>query len=186
VHELLFGSTAERLLYRTPVPLLVVKRTPRSDYRVGLAATDFSAASSAAVRTARKLLPALELTLYHAAEALDEGFAFRGGLDEAGRAEIRAQAIASARAELDCFAQGCSESQLDKRVEYGYPMAMIEDAVQRDAVDLLVLGKRGRSALEQWAVGSVTAHLARSVACDVLIVPPQEELSRDQPSAASG
>ncbi len=37
--------------------------------------------------------------------------------------------------------------------------------------DPLVLGKHRRSVVEHWMVGSVTAHLARAVECDVLAVP---------------
>jgi nucleotide-binding universal stress UspA family protein len=70
---------------------------------------------------------------------------------------------------------------------YGYPVAMIESVVQRRAPNVLVLGKRGRSAVEHWAVGSVTAHLVRSVPCDMLVVPlpARDEQASEQPAAGA-
>jgi len=46
--------------------------------------------------------------------------------------------------------------------------------VERSQPDLLVMGKHGRSGVEQLLIGSVTSHLVRSAPCDVLIVPESQ------------
>jgi hypothetical protein len=66
---------------------------------------------------------------------------------------------------------GVERSRMTPRVDYGYTVGMLEAAVEQARPDLLVLGKHGRSLIEQWMVGSVTAHMARVARCDVLVVP---------------
>jgi nucleotide-binding universal stress UspA family protein len=173
LHRLLFGSTTERLLYRTELPLLIVKRSPRAPYRLMLAGVDFSACAARAVRFARELLPAADLLVYHAVESPFEGWIRLGGVEPDRIARHRAETIAEAESQMLAFmdAAGLERGRTLSHVEYGYPVARLEAQVETTRPDLLVVGKHGRSALESWMVGSVTAHMAHAAGCDVLIVP---------------
>lgn len=173
VHQLLFGSTAERLLHRVQHPLLVVKCPDPQPYREVLVAVDFSDCSRQAASAATRLLPEADFVLYHAAESPFEGHLRLAAVTDEDIAEHRAVALGEARAEMARFARSVrAEAGLWRsRVEYGYPAARVETEIGRSQPDLLVLGKHGRSGIEQLLVGSVTSHLVRSVPCDVLVVP---------------
>ena len=173
VHQLLFGSTAERLLYRTKRPLLVVKRADPRSYREVLVAVDFSEGARQAVGAAMRLLPDAEFVLFHAVESPFEGHMRLATVTEQDFAQHRDLVVAEARAEMMRFVQTAAPGagRVRSRVEYGYPPTLIEAEVERAQPDLLVMGKHGRSGIEQFLVGSVTSHLVRSAPCDVMIVP---------------
>jgi nucleotide-binding universal stress UspA family protein len=94
VHRLLFGSTIERLLYRTELPLLIVKRSPQDQYRRLLIGTDFSDCALTAARFAAALLPGAALTVFHAAESCAScalGRLRRAGRARGGRLSVQEQ-----------------------------------------------------------------------------------------------
>jgi nucleotide-binding universal stress UspA family protein len=173
VHQLLFGSTAERLLYRAKQPLLVVKRPDPGSYREVLVAVDFSEWARQAAAAALRLLPDAEVVLFHAVESPFEGHMRFAAVNEQDLAQHRDMALGEARAEMVRFVQAVAPdaARVRSRVEYGYPAGLIEAEVERSQPDLLVMGKHGRSGIEQLLIGSVTSHLVRSAPCDVLIVP---------------
>jgi nucleotide-binding universal stress UspA family protein len=84
----------------------------------------------------------------------------------------RAEALSEAESQMAAFigAAGLT-GRAAWRIDYGYPITTLESEVEAVKPDLLVLGKHGRSMVEQWMVGSVAGHLARVADCDVLIVP---------------
>jgi len=57
-------------------------------------------------------------------------------------------------------------------VELGMPEAAIPDLLRETAADLVVAGKHGQSEVIDLLLGSMTKHLLREAACDVLVVPP--------------
>ncbi|MDA4123344.1 MAG: universal stress protein [Thaumarchaeota archaeon] len=55
-------------------------------------------------------------------------------------------------------------------VEEGYPAEWILNIAARDKVDLIVLGRRGISAVERFLLGGVSSNVVAHSKCDVLIV----------------
>ena len=171
VHRLLFGSTTERLLYRSELPLLIVKRSPQDRYRRLLIGVDFSDFALAAARFAAQLLPEAALTAFHAAESPFDGLMRFAGVADEEIARHRADTLAQAESQMAAFVGTAGlTGRATWRLDYGYPIRALEEEVERASPDLLVLGKHGRSAVERWMVGSMTAHLARTADCDVLVV----------------
>jgi nucleotide-binding universal stress UspA family protein len=172
VHRMLFGSTTERLLYLTELPLLIVKRTLRNPYSNVLVGVDFSASAAAAARFAAQLLPAAGYTLFHAAESPFEGMLRFAGVSDQQVEHHREETLNEAGLQMQAFLDECGlRGKAVTRLSYGYPIRALEEEVERQQPDLLVLGKHGRSAVQRFIVGSVTAHLARSTECDILVVP---------------
>jgi nucleotide-binding universal stress UspA family protein len=172
VHRLLFGSTTERLLHRAELPLLIVKRSPQELYRRLLVGVDFSHCVLAASRFATLLAPGAAITLVHVAEAPFEDLKHFAGVSEERLARHRAEALALAESQMAAFLDTAGlTGRAFSRLGYGYPIRALEEEVDRTGPDLLVLGKHGRSVVEGSMAGSVTAHLARTADCDVLVVP---------------
>jgi universal stress protein E len=67
------GTTALRLLNKSPCPVLVVKQPPHEAYKRVLVPVDFSFASLAAIQHARSLAPHSMIILMHAFEVPFEG-----------------------------------------------------------------------------------------------------------------
>jgi len=55
-------------------------------------------------------------------------------------------------------------------VAVGHPAEKILSCAEKDRIDLIVMGHRGKSLLQRWLVGSVTKHVINHAHCAVLVV----------------
>jgi nucleotide-binding universal stress UspA family protein len=164
--RMLLGTTVEALVRKASVPVLVVKSRPRQPYRNVVVATDFSEGSRAALETALALLPAAELSLFHALSIPFEGLA-----DD--RSAVRESAARHAMAESQAFLAATPAAQgrdIRTYCEYGEASALLQDLVQARGADLVVLGTEGRSGLARVLIGSVAQRLLARLHVDVLVV----------------
>jgi nucleotide-binding universal stress UspA family protein len=58
----------------------------------------------------------------------------------------------------------------DRRVEQGYPAAIIVDVAESEAVDLIVIGSRGLRGVGRFLVGSVSDRVVHHAPCSVMVV----------------
>ena len=65
--------------------------------------------------------------------------------------------------------------EVQSMVEIGEPGRKIREIAQRLGADLIIMGTRGRSRLEDMVFGSVVEHVMRHTGCPVLAVPPPAE-----------
>lgn len=180
VQDLLFGSTAERVLRGAQAPVLIVKHPPQGAYTRAAIGVDFSPSAQAALRMV-SLLPPMDLVAVHAVESPFENWLGAAGASreevEAHHRELTEQARAQMRQfvlDLPDALREALHAQLDvdrARFEVGYPSQVVASKVVAVRADLLVLGKHGRAPGERWLAGSVAERLARTAPCDVLIVP---------------
>ncbi len=140
-----------------------------------VAATDFSSAANRAVLRAALIAgqQGAELHLLHALEPLDEASLRAQGRDGASinqqREEMRAitgNLMANLRASLP----GEEKPLIECHIEPGYPPARILQSAADWRADLIVLGRQGRSGLEDFLLGSVSKDVAQEAVCDVLMV----------------
>lgn len=174
MRQALFGTTSERLVRRTRLPVLVVRRSPRQDYRRVLVAIDFSEASLAALRCAQLVAPVAEFVLLHAFELPFEGRLHLAGVTDQAVAQYRrrAQAEALARLREVAVAAGLAAGSVDLRVIHGQPTRVILEEEQARACDLVVVGKRGLGLVEELLLGSATKHVLAEGTVDVLVAGP--------------
>lgn len=172
--EFFLGSTAERVVREADVPVLVVRNALGEKYRRVLAAVDLSLHSPSVAQLARSIAPTARLTLAHAFEVPFEGKLQFAGVSEADIQRFRQEERQSALAALQTLASELSERP-EIRVEHGMPEAVIPAMVQEMAADLVVAGKHGKSEVIELLLGSMTKHLLREVACDVLAAPSAQE-----------
>lgn len=65
--------------------------------------------------------------------------------------------------------------KIDTRVEEGYLHACIRNVAEEDEVDLVVMGTKGASGVNEFLVGSNTEKVIRTAPCPVLAVPESTE-----------
>lgn len=171
MRQWLLGATAERLLRKTPRPILAVKQAPRERYTRVLVPVDFSPWSIGAVRLAQAVAPQAQLTLMHAFELPYEGkmrlaFVAEDQID-AHRINARRQAVA----ELHRFAADACVSETDCHtlVTHGNASLRVLEQEEELGADLIVLGKHGTGMIEELLLGSVTKHVLAHARCDVLV-----------------
>jgi len=173
LRDLMLGSTAERLLARAACPALVVKRPARGNYRRVLAPIDFSSCSAAVLATAAAIAPTVEIQVCHAFDLPFEGKLWMAGVPDEQINNYRAGARQQALAEIHRLAG--TVPALEKRaalpaVMRGDPARVILDQEITFGADLIVIGKQGQSALEEFLLGSVTRHVLADSKCDVMVI----------------
>jgi nucleotide-binding universal stress UspA family protein len=171
VRELLLGSTTERVLRKSRRPLLAVKQRPQTPYRRILAAVDFSDHAAAAINAAHTWLPDADIVLLHAFEVELESTFRLAGLSDNKIHEYRIQARENAQAAMETFIGKLQvpTSRLSRQFVHGSATQCILEHEQMVDADLIVMGKRGQSVMEELLLGSVTKHVLAHSSSDVLI-----------------
>jgi nucleotide-binding universal stress UspA family protein len=179
----LLGSTAERLLRRTHVPVLAVP-SPSSDADVEsphrrleishiLAATDFSDSSVAAAQAAVELSMrwSAPLTLVHVLAPLKVLAQWQPLVQESE--EMR---VASARTALKTLAgQLCGTRVCEDLVVLGHPAEMIGSIARDRGTQLVVMGLAGARGVFAPRPGSIAYRVLCSSTVPVLVVPTSDK-----------
>ena len=162
------GSTVDRLVRRSPRPVLVVRQRTRGGYRRMVAASDWSDSSREALRAATTLFPDLGVDLLHGLEVP------RLGMLDATRDAVLDTALAQARADGEAFIADChppgGASRITLLVERGDPAVLLPLYAEQFPVDLAVVGTHGRSALFDIVLGSTALRLLEVSPLDTLVV----------------
>jgi nucleotide-binding universal stress UspA family protein len=184
------GSVAERVVAKSPVPVLVVpyrRRTvPVEPFSHLAVAVDFSAGSDRAVDQAMALVsnPADRITLLHVVPGFSSGvpahlyrFGSVGDQDELLRDARR-------RLQLAVPVKRPTPAAIHARVLLGDTTTEISRVVESIAADLLVVGVAKRRAVPRAIFGTTAARLLRLSRVPVLAVPEVRPASVRQESAA--
>jgi len=148
---------------------------PGTDWKRICCAVDFSDASRAAMEAAVDLTRRMsaELVLLHAYPI--PGFTFPDGSVVASTTMMQELAEGAERHleawRRDAEALGLPGVKAERAV--GEPAREIVEYARANAVDLLVVGTHGRSALEHALLGSVAERVVRRAPCAVLTVRPR-------------
>jgi len=165
------GSTAERVVRKAGLPVLVVGGPPAAAYGNALAAVDLSDVSGEVVELALALLPGevRRLELLHAYHVPFEGWLGAAAL-ETYRGEQRTLVEARARELSAAHARRGLETRI--AIAEGDPRAAVLREVVRRGCDLLVAGTHARAGLAHALIGSVAEWLVRAAPCDVAVTRP--------------
>ena len=175
--RLLLGSTAERVVRKSPCPVLVVppQSPPPCDgrFRRIVCGIDFSAASLQALRHAIQTVAAngAAVTLVHAIEMPPE-LRERQIAAAYDVEAIRTAAEVGTRSRLEAIDIGdeTARVRVDVTIVEGRAhREILKTALARHA-DLVVLGTHGLSAIDRFVFGSNTDAVLRAASCPVLLV----------------
>lgn len=136
-----------------------------------LVPTDFSEESNAAKVYATMLADALGGTL-HVLHVIPDPLAMGWGVDAAYLPQMLEQTERNVREQLDRVLTAEERQRLSAEiaVEIGSPAARIVEYAEKNGIDLIVMGTRGRGAIERMWVGSVTQAVMRRAPCPVVCV----------------
>jgi len=189
--RLFLGSTADRLLRRATLPVLVLRESPPhhapwftgpegssprlSPNRI-LVAVDFSDASRRALELAHGLSVSLRVAV-EVVHVFEHPMDIRRGMigeipsadapDEASRVMTQ---LTEKLCELVAEVFGTDSANMRCEVVRGRPDERIIDAIDARAADLLVVGTTGRSGIERLLLGSVAEKLVSTCPVPVLTV----------------
>lgn len=171
VGRFLLGSVANAVIRNAPCDVLVVRGAPlREAYRKPLLATDFSPASSQALRSVREVVDeGAPLAVVHAWE-LPAG---SWGATLLGQARfpwstVRDAVLASAR-EQAAKLVAAHDHAFEVELVQGLPGTVLPERAERGGHDLIVVGAHGHRGFRRWLLGSVAESAARHAPCSVLV-----------------
>lgn len=171
LRRLLLGTTAQRILNSTKCPVLVVKQAPHESYKRLLVPVDFSPSSVRAIRHARCIAPLADIVLLHAYEVPFEGRMRYAKVDDEIIKHYRVVSRQETSQKLDalCDEAGLPLNSCRQVVLQGDPRLRILEQEQELDCDLIVIGKHGKTLLEELLLGSVTDHILTESQSDVLV-----------------
>lgn len=179
--EKIIGSTTDRVIRTSRVPVLVVKRPVTQAYQRAVVSIDTSDDSNALVPIMVTLFPLIKLCLMHVVYISIQ-------FEEAMRRAGSGQASISAHHDALILRANTHLSELSKtlndrsmrssaRVIEGDPATSLVRATWSPKADLIVLGPNSTGWIRQALLGSVTQRVLQTSTCDVLIyrTPPQDK-----------
>jgi nucleotide-binding universal stress UspA family protein len=173
VERWFMGSTTEKLLRHSPVPILTIRgmgdkpmAAPR--FRRILATTDFSEGTPDALAHAFSIAQEneSELTLLHVIHdvSADMSGKYRDSLVDGVRKQLNEAVPAEA-------ANWC---KIVTRVATGVPYRIILRTIEDEKIDLLVMNIHGKGMLDRALLGSTAERVVRAARCPVMLIPPMK------------
>lgn len=172
--DIFLGNTADKLIRRCRRPLLVVKNEPAFPYRNILVPVDFSDDSRQAAQLALQIEPQAEITFLHAYDVMFASKLSYAGVSQDAIDRYRIKTHQEALLALNKFIDDLDTPRrhIMRDVVLGHPSAIVRDYAEKRQTDLIVIGKHGRSRIEELIVGSVTRDTIHWTKCDIMVVPP--------------
>ncbi|WP_224197574.1 universal stress protein [Nannocystis pusilla] len=165
--RILLGTTVEQLLNKSAAPVLVVKRRPRGPYRDVVVATDFSEGSRRALEVALELLPAAQISLFHAFDVPLRGLMN----DPAAASEAWSNEAATASQAFLAATPKVAASRrfIATQCESGPVTSLLAELLETRDIDLVAMGTEGRGYLAGRLLGSVALTLLNTLPVDMLV-----------------
>ena len=172
--DLFLGNLPSKLLQFNPCPLLIVRKTPGAEYRKIIVAVDFSEISLYLAQQALAIAtPETEIVLIHAYEVPNEGMMRYASVSEGLLHEFRSSIRLKAGAEMQEFISQLNiPNPVTPVIQFGVPSVVLKEHIDSRKPDLIVMGKHGRTRLEEFLLGSTTRNTINETDCDILVVPP--------------
>lgn len=173
LRDFFLGTSVERLIRGSHLPVLRVAQPAAADYRHALAALDLSPGAVQAMASAQRLglLDPQQCTVLHALEPFPRGMLTEAAIDHQLLETQAREALLSLLGNLHDAGMSLPDGCV--RVREGEPRQVIAQELQEVQAELLVIATHGRKGLPRLLLGSVAAELLAELPCDILCVPPQ-------------
>jgi len=175
IADMFRGTTVERLLRQVRRPVLVVNKRSQLSRRRMLIPIDFSDASKVSIRFAAALFPEAALHLFHAYTGPFQDYiaALTLTFSRAEKAKFAGSLGEHAEQAMARFIDGLGldPGRIAATVRNGDTAALIKEELERQEMDLLVMGTHARSGIARALIGSVAEAALNSSDCNILVVP---------------
>ena len=172
IGEAVLGGTAQRVLARADLPVLLVRRAVSAELSCILLATDFSDNATRAAQLSLDWFPDVRQRLLNACTVAFEGRMRMAGVSLEHIEGYRRDELARAEQRMEAQMQALrSAAPVGKRIVQGYPTTVLLREIERSGTALLVIGKHGGTMLDERLLGSITQNLLYRADCNVLLVP---------------
>ena len=177
VERWFIGSTTEKLLRHSPVPLVTIsaagdKALSTPQFRRILVTTDFSEGTADALAYAFSVAQEndSEVTLLHVLHDISADVAgkYQDSLIDGIRKQLEGLVPAGAR----------NWCEIVTRVETGIPYRIILRTLEDEKVDLLIMNVHGKDMLDRALLGSTAERIVRAASCPVMMIPPMNRKGR--------
>lgn len=174
LRDVFIGTTAERVLRTSRIPVLLANGVPAGAYRKVLITTDLSNYAYVAADTAKQLglLATVDIIALHVMDPIESGPVTRAAMTLKEADDQVAKLTQRLTDELAAFARKLgivAGLRVVRPSEESTPMA-INDYAKDTKADLIVVGTRARSGFEKWLLGSVAEGVLGHADVDVLAV----------------
>lgn len=172
LRDLFIGSTAERIIRSSVLPILMVRAPAYGPYHDIVVGMDFSVQSKMAAECALSLFPNTQLHLVHAFEVPFSGFMVSRDdeADTQSEHENRLQQVIEEELKDVLHRMSNTNPSLSGHLVKGAPVAALSKELDRYDTPLLAIGTLGRTGLSQAVLGSVAEDFLRGGSCDILVV----------------
>lgn len=162
----LLGTTAQKITYKSHLPLLVVKNSVKKKYQNILAPTDFQKESGESVKYVKQLCPDTNISAVHSSETMYLGGPY--AIEGIDFVEYNDMAKKYARKDLKDFMKEHSIKK-GKVIDGGFDSkeSLIE-YIKKGSYDLVVIGSRTTSGFNA-LLGSVSSRLLKDSPTDILV-----------------
>lgn len=176
LERMLLGNTVDRIIGKSPIPVLIVRNRAFEPYQHMVVATDFSPSSQAALKTALRFFPEAALSLFH---AYDVPFAGYLGHREIERqfSDFGQEAAAKFLAEAGVLPDAAARA--NRMIEHGVAEALLRDFAETSRRHLTVVGTHGGGWIYEALIGSTARKIIDAVPGDVLLVPDPDQHKAD-------
>lgn len=172
IGEAVLGGTAQRVLARADLPVLLVRRAVSAELSCILLATDFSDNATRAAQLSLDWFPDVRQRLLNACTVAFEGRMRMAGVSLEHIEGYRRDELARAEQRIEAQMHTLrSAAPVGKRIVQGYPTTVLLREIERLGAELLVIGKHGGTMLDERLLGSITQNLLYRADCNVLLVP---------------
>lgn len=173
LRDFFVGTTLERVVRSSHLPVLRVNGPVVREYNHALLALDLSSTSMDALRQASRfgLLDVNNFDAVHAIEPPPSSVVLEANL---GSRLLESQ-LEGTREQVLGELKEAGVSLPDKRlrIQAGLPELVIEETLRHSGAELLVMGTHAREGFSRLVLGSVASRLLDQLDCDALIVPPR-------------
>ncbi len=170
VLDVLLGSTAFKLLRLSPCPVLIVRNKVVVDYKEVIAAVDLSEISTALSELAANIAPTAHIEIVHVFDLKQEVISREIGISNDSVLAYRQAALKHIRDELNQIEIALNTNRVSSKVVNGYLPTSIYDCANEVYADLVVLGNKNKSSLEEFLLGNPSKAILNRLDCDVLLM----------------
>jgi universal stress protein E len=174
--EPFFGSTTHPVVRKSPVPVMVAKKSLSAEAKTFLVATDFSACAREAAEEALMIAECFRgrVVFFHVLD-LHPSYTTVYAHDLGVSLPIPPALPEEIEPDWEAFLSGLPLDKVDweKSAEEGQAAAAIVDQAKHVNADMIVMGTHGRSALQHMLLGSVAEKVVRAASCPVLTIRPE-------------